>query len=443
MIRSRTTSVTFDSERPMSSSSVTRSSCLRADRVPDPRPTGSRRECPRATSAFMWCDTVGCVSSSSRGELADQDPPVGATIERGSGHESGPTRRAEGRADHPSTTEARTHRPKSMFSTVHHRCSSAGWADVGAAHTGRGQHEFDLARRVQVAGEPGADGSHLLVPGRQEEGRRSPVALHPGDEEVLFRVLELEESVRLDGAAGVHVGVDERREQPRCFHDFVERESHLAEHVQVGPESGRVDDRVDAESPRRSPAAAADDHVVAVSTKRVDLESVDLLDHAGGDEGVDRAAERGPGGELVVVRAADAHRAGVADCPGDRGSRLGRGQARESDQRVRGRVPGADDEGAATRESGAVASEDVGKGVAHRILDVVPAERVEAVGAQAVRMRVGAGRVDHGPRGDLADARTRPRSAGRTVRRRDPSTACGPCPHATRRRPSRRSGCAP
>ena len=55
---------------------------------------------------------------------------------------------------------------------------------------------------------------------------------------------EFAEPVRLDGAAGVHVRVDQRREPLGSFDDVVELEADLAQHVEVGAEAGGVHDDV-------------------------------------------------------------------------------------------------------------------------------------------------------------------------------------------------------
>ena len=94
--------------------------------------------------------------------------------------------------------------------------AAARAAEVGGAHPGRGQHQLDVRGRCGVAGEPRGHRADLLVAGGEQEGRRAPVRLHADDEEALLGVGELAEAVRLDGAAGVHVRVDERREALRA-----------------------------------------------------------------------------------------------------------------------------------------------------------------------------------------------------------------------------------
>ena len=99
------------------------------------------------------------------------------------------------------------------------------------AGAGLGQDELDTAGRVEVAGEGGDDRAHLLVAGAQQERGCSPVALHAGEEERGLGVLQLGESVGLDGAAGVHVGIDQRCEAPGCLDDVVEFEADLAQRL--------------------------------------------------------------------------------------------------------------------------------------------------------------------------------------------------------------------
>ena len=67
---------------------------------------------------------------------------------------------------------------------------------------------------------------------------------------------EFRDAVRRDGAAGMEVGIDQRRELRRRLHRRVEVDAQLAQERQIGAEAGRHDDAIHLERKRLSPQAA-------------------------------------------------------------------------------------------------------------------------------------------------------------------------------------------
>lgn len=126
-----------------------------------------------------------------------------------------------------------------------------------------------------------------------------------------------------------------------------------------------------------------------------DLEGVDLRDSPGCHEGVYAVAELRTIGELVVRGGRHAERGAIADQPEHLRPRLGLRQLGESDQRVRGRVPRADDDDSLTGERRAFGAEDVRKGVLDEAGDIRGTDRIQTVRCERVGGGVGAGRVDH------------------------------------------------
>ena len=82
--------------------------------------------------------------------------------------------------------------------------------------------------RLEVAVDGGDDAAGLLEAGQGEERRRPAVGLHPGQVEPHLRLGELGGAVRVDRAARVHVGVDERGQLRRRRQHRVEVEADLA-----------------------------------------------------------------------------------------------------------------------------------------------------------------------------------------------------------------------
>src|SRR6185436_1356568 len=80
-------------------------------------------------------------------------------------------------------------------------------AAVAAARTDTGlrQDQLDARRAGRVGNESAGDRADLFVAGEHEERRRSAVALHPGDVEILLRMRELARAVRRDGAAAMDI----------------------------------------------------------------------------------------------------------------------------------------------------------------------------------------------------------------------------------------------
>ena len=114
-----------------------------------------------------------------------------------------------------------------------------------------------------VAGQGGGDAADLLVPGHRQERRGAAVALHPDQEHIRLRMGQFGDPVRVDGAAGVHVRVDQRRQLDRGLQHRIQAEADFREPGQVGPESGEHHhpiDVVDAGAgvgDQRHPAAVA------------------------------------------------------------------------------------------------------------------------------------------------------------------------------------------
>jgi hypothetical protein len=68
----------------------------------------------------------------------------------------------------------------------------------------------------------------------------------------------LVDTVWWDGAAGVHVGVDQRGQRPGGFEDRVEVEAQLGGDAVVGPESGGGHDPIHGDLPLGAGRVAAD-----------------------------------------------------------------------------------------------------------------------------------------------------------------------------------------
>ena len=175
-----------------------------------------------------------------------------------------------------------------------------------------------------------------------------------------------------------------------------------------------------------SVASPRDGDPVARGREPDDLELVEQLDRAVGDETVDPAAERGAIGQLVVLRRRHAHGARGADEPRDARARLPPGELGEGEQRVRGGVAGPDDRRVPAGETRAVRPEHVGQGVGHPVSDLVEAEGIESARAEAAGGAVGARRVDDGAGGDILD--TRRRAEAERERRRGPPGRAGAVP---------------
>ncbi len=164
------------------------------------------------------------------------------------------------------------------------------------------------------------------------------------------------------------------------------------EHPQVGPEAGGRDHRVGGDA-----ALAVGEHQApAALAHRPRLEAGDELDRAVGDQPAHRRAERAAGGQLVIAPAAvlAAGRA-AADRPGDLRPRLGPAQGHEVEDRVEGGVARADDEDAPARVPVAVGAEDVRDPVGDPVGKAPLARCRHAARAERVRLRPGAGGVDH------------------------------------------------
>ena len=120
---------------------------------------------------------------------------------------------------------------------------SAGWVCVGqagsAAHPGVRQLQLDPGRCFMVPGEFGDDAADLLVAGQRQERRRPAVGLHPHQIEPWLGMGQLGDSVRRDGAAGVHVRVDLWGQPHRRLQDRVQLEPQLRQERQIGPETGQ------------------------------------------------------------------------------------------------------------------------------------------------------------------------------------------------------------
>lgn len=117
-------------------------------------------------------------------------------------------------------------------------------------------------------------------------------------------------TVRVDGAAGVLVGVDQRRERDRRLEAFVQAEAQFGQEGQVRAQAGQHDHLVH----RLQTPPVVPDHdqpVVAVSLDRVGAEPGDGVRVALVDGGLRGQAEGAAGGELVGGAAAEG-RAGHA-----------------------------------------------------------------------------------------------------------------------------------
>ena len=172
----------------------------------------------------------------------------------------------------------------------------------------------------------------------------------PDDVEARLGVRELVVAVRRHGAAGVQVGVDQRRERARRLDAVVELEAQLAQQRQVGPEAGGDDHLV---GTSRRVAVVADQRPSRPDARVV--EAGDELDRAVVDEAADRRAERAARGQPVVAAAAEVQSAArAADRPDD--PVPGRfAQRDEVEHGVDGRVAAAGHQHALARVARAVA----------------------------------------------------------------------------------------
>ena len=133
----------------------------------------------------------------------------------------------------------------------HAAAAAVGRGGLPVEHTrattdpGLRQDQVHSGGCLVVAGDGGDDAPHLLEAGQRQERRRAAVGLHAGEVETVLRLGELGRTVRVDGAAGVHVGVDQRCELRRRRQDRVEVETDLGQPGQVGSEPGDDDDLVD------------------------------------------------------------------------------------------------------------------------------------------------------------------------------------------------------
>ena len=73
------------------------------------------------------------------------------------------------------------------------------------------------------------DRAHLLIARGHQESWRAAIAFHSDDEEILFRVAEFDHAMRAHGAAGMQVGVDQRREGRRGFDHGIKREAQFGQ----------------------------------------------------------------------------------------------------------------------------------------------------------------------------------------------------------------------
>ena len=201
--------------------------------------------------------------------------------------------------------------------------------------------------------------------------------------------------MRRDRAARVQVGVDQRSKVARRLDAVVELEPQLAQQIEVRTEAGRGDDLVD-----HQPAqAVVDDEPAVLGVDRPRLEAGDDLDRAVRHQASHRRAEGAAGGQLVVAPAAVvAVRGRAADGPDDLGPGLGVAQRDEVEDRVERRVAAADDEHAPAGVALAGAPEDVRDAVGDPVRVRALARGQDAAGADRVRPRPRARRVDHGAR---------------------------------------------
>ena len=114
-----------------------------------------------------------------------------------------------------------------------------------AADAGLREGQLDAAGGLVVSGQRGGDGADLLVAGHGQEGGGAAVALHADEVDAVLVVAEHVGAVRVDGAAGVDVGVDERRQLDRRLEPGVEVEAQLGSDAMVGAEAGQPDDLVE------------------------------------------------------------------------------------------------------------------------------------------------------------------------------------------------------
>ena len=119
-----------------------------------------------------------------------------------------------------------------------------------AANAGLRKHQLDLARGLMIAGDLGDDGANLLVAGHHQEGRRAAIGLRADDHEAGFGLRELGNAMRRNGAAGMEVGIDQRRQLRRRLDGRVELDAKLAQEREIGPEAGRHHDAIDVEGER-------------------------------------------------------------------------------------------------------------------------------------------------------------------------------------------------
>ncbi len=224
-----------------------------------------------------------------------------------------------------------------------------------AADPGLRQGQLDPLGGLLVARDRCGDGADLLVAGHRQERRGAAVGLHADEVDVLLRVGQLVDAVRVDGAAGVLVGVDERGQSGGCLEALVEAEAELGQEGQVGAEAGEDDDLVD-----RVEAAAvlADEDRAAVggALDGVGAEAGDRVGVALVDGGPGGEAEGAAGGELIGFAAAEG---GAGDAPAQdpdalgAGAVVGPGEVGEVGERGEGGGAGADDRGAPARVPGA------------------------------------------------------------------------------------------
>src|SRR5829696_1945011 len=212
------------------------------------------------------------------------------------------------------------------------------------ADAGLGKDQLHAGGRLEVARDGGDDAASLLEPGQREERRRAAVRLHSGKVETLLGLGQLGDAVRVDGAARVHVRVDERCELGGGRQHGVEVETDLAQPPEVGAEPGDHDDLVDALD---AAAVAPDDRQLSLGPVG-DVRGAERVDHsnrAALDRGLCSLAQGAAGLELVVVPSAEGVvEAGATKRPHD--LRLGGDvhQGGEAEERVLCRGTAAGDE---------------------------------------------------------------------------------------------------
>lgn len=178
-----------------------------------------------------------------------------------------------------------------------------GVEESGAsAYTCFGEGEFDAVGCFDVPGDGGDDGADLLVSGHGQEGGGAAVGLHADEVDALFGVGQFAVAVRVDGAAGMLVGVDQRGEVHRGLEAFVEAEADLGEEREVGAEAGQHDDLVDGV---QAAAVLSDQHqaAVAVPFHRLGSETGDRVGVSLVDSGLRRHAKSAARGQLVSLAA--------------------------------------------------------------------------------------------------------------------------------------------